>query len=54
MVTRIVPVQRVDLRNRNPYGATDGIKKKVQYSKSFKEVLTKQLAVAGKNSESKI
>ncbi|SMD09079.1 hypothetical protein [Sporomusa malonica] len=54
MVTRIEPIQRVDLTNRDRHGATDGDRKKSQYGKSFKEVFAKELAVTAKASAARV
>lgn len=48
MVTRIEPVHRVDLTNRERHGATEGDRRKSQYGKAFKEVFAKELAVSNK------
>lgn len=44
MVTKVMPVFRLELTNRDQRSATDGMKKKPQQSSSFKEVFTKELA----------
>lgn len=48
MVTKVMPIFRLELTNRDPRSATDGMKKKSQDNSAFKEVLIKQLATVVK------
>lgn len=43
MVTKVMPIFRLELTNRDPRSSTDGMKKKSQDKSAFKEVFIKEL-----------
>jgi hypothetical protein len=43
MVTKVMPVFRLERANRDPRSDTDSTKKKLHQSKAFKEVFVKEL-----------
>jgi len=44
MVTKIMPIHRLELTNRDHRSATDGAKKKSDQKTTFKEVFIRELA----------
>ncbi len=44
MVTKVMPIFRLELTNRDQRSATDGMKKKPESNAAFKEVFSKELA----------
>jgi len=48
MVTKVMPIFRVELTSRDPHSAADGMKKKPQGNTAFKEVFIKELATVSK------
>lgn len=49
MVTKILPIQRVEFANNNQRSATDGARKKVQDKTPFKEIFAREMANAAKS-----
>lgn len=48
MVTKIMPIYRLELTNRDHRSATDDAKKKPEQTTTFKEVFTRELASVAK------
>ena len=48
MVTKIMPIYRLELTNRDHRSATDGAKKKPERKTTFNEVFTRVLANVAK------
>ncbi|MBP2664672.1 MAG: hypothetical protein H6Q71_2620 [Firmicutes bacterium] len=48
MVTKIMPIYRLEFANRDHRSATDGAKKKLGQKATFKEVFARELAGTAK------